>query len=139
MPYSNVPEDLWGKMDSCVEQKMAEQPDVEKPRAIAICHSQIVKEKADMEQSSTIVQTKGAWAQFNDFLTNATARIKAGARKQQSIDKVSEEVRGAFRKFYPPMPYGPSPWAVEVFTDSIVAQFDDKYYRIPYSRSESGI
>ena len=74
MPYSNVPEDLWGKMDSCVEQVMAKQPDLEKPRAIAICHAQIVKEKAEMQK------TPSAWEQFNDFLTNATARLKAGAR-----------------------------------------------------------
>jgi len=44
MPYSNIDESLWGKMDSCVEKVMAKQPDLEKSNAIAICHESIVKE-----------------------------------------------------------------------------------------------
>lgn len=42
MPYSNVPEDKWDDMDRCVKDIMAKQG-VDKPRAIAICHSSIVK------------------------------------------------------------------------------------------------
>lgn len=44
MPYTNVPEDLWDKMDSCVEQVQAEGND--KETAIAICHASIVGGKA---------------------------------------------------------------------------------------------
>ncbi len=45
MPYTNVPENLWPKMDRCVENVMAKQ-NLEKSRAVAICHAQIVGEKA---------------------------------------------------------------------------------------------
>ena len=45
MPYTNVPENLWPKMDRCVEDVMAKQ-DLSKKRAVAICHAQIVGEKA---------------------------------------------------------------------------------------------
>lgn len=44
MPYSNVPEHLTGKMDSCVKSVMKENPDYSKEKAISICHSQIVKQ-----------------------------------------------------------------------------------------------
>ena len=43
MPYSNVPRHLWAKMDRCVE-KVMRRSGVSKERAIAICHSQMVKE-----------------------------------------------------------------------------------------------
>lgn len=41
MPYKNLPESEWGKMDNCVKQVMEKQPDLEKPNAIAICYSTI--------------------------------------------------------------------------------------------------
>jgi hypothetical protein len=41
MPYSNVPKEKWEAMDRCVKNVMAKQ-DVDKERAIAICHSTIV-------------------------------------------------------------------------------------------------
>lgn len=43
MPYSNVPETLWGKMDRCVDSVMAD--GTPKPTAIAICYSSIMKKK----------------------------------------------------------------------------------------------
>ena len=45
MPYANVPENLWPKMDRCVEDVMAKQ-DLEKSRAVAICHAQIMGDKS---------------------------------------------------------------------------------------------
>ena len=45
MPYANVPENLWPKMDSCVESVMQKQG-LEKGRAVAICHAQIVGDKS---------------------------------------------------------------------------------------------
>lgn len=41
MPYDNVPEPLWGKMDSCVEQVTGEGKD--KDAAIAICYASLVE------------------------------------------------------------------------------------------------
>lgn len=43
MPYTNVPEVLWGKMDSCVQQVMRQGH--AKPAAIAICYSSLVGKK----------------------------------------------------------------------------------------------
>ena len=40
MPYKNVPERLWGKMDDCVKKVMAKGHD--KESAIAICYDSIV-------------------------------------------------------------------------------------------------
>ncbi len=45
MPYANLPESLWEKMDRCVDSVMQKQG-VEKERAIAICHAQLAPEKA---------------------------------------------------------------------------------------------
>lgn len=42
MPYSNVPEGLWDKMDRCKEKVMAD-GGYDEPAAIAICHDAIVK------------------------------------------------------------------------------------------------
>lgn len=50
MPYSNVPEEDWDKMDRCVEEVMAKQPDLEKSNAVAICHESIVGKEASSKQ-----------------------------------------------------------------------------------------
>lgn len=47
MPYTNVPESDWPKMDRCVDDVMAKQPDLEKENAIAICHESIVEKAFD--------------------------------------------------------------------------------------------
>lgn len=41
MPYDNVPEPLWGKMDSCVDQVMSEGKD--KETSVAICYASLVE------------------------------------------------------------------------------------------------
>lgn len=41
MPYTNVPENLWGKMDSCVEQVQSDGTD--KETAVAICYTSVVE------------------------------------------------------------------------------------------------
>src|SRR3990167_4968523 len=46
MPYPNIDESLWGKMDSCVEQVVGKQPDLDKPAAIGICYQSVVEGKA---------------------------------------------------------------------------------------------
>src|SRR3990167_4240836 len=46
MPYPNIDESLWGKMDSCVEQVMGKQPDLDKPAAIGICYQSVVEGKS---------------------------------------------------------------------------------------------
>lgn len=43
MPYTNVPESMWEKMDKCVEDVQKQGHD--KPSAVAICHESIVKGK----------------------------------------------------------------------------------------------
>ncbi len=44
-PYTNVPEEKWGDMDSCVEKVMAKDSSLTKESAIAICYSSIVERK----------------------------------------------------------------------------------------------
>ncbi len=68
MPYSNVPQRLWGKMDRCVQDVMR-RDGVDKERAIAICHASIMKE---------------------DDVT--TARQRRKQRREQARD--SDEARG---------------------------------------------
>jgi hypothetical protein len=45
MPYDNVPENLWQKMDDCVQKVQADGND--KESAVAICYAAIVEGKAD--------------------------------------------------------------------------------------------
>jgi len=45
MPYTNVPEELWQKMDDC-KKKVMEQDGKDEPSAIAICHAAIMGGKA---------------------------------------------------------------------------------------------
>jgi len=52
MPYTNVPEALWGKMDDCKKKVMDEQGYSEE-RAIAICHASIVEGKELKELIAT--------------------------------------------------------------------------------------
>ena len=59
MSYSNVPRHLWAKMDRCVE-KVMRRSDVSKERAIAICHSQMVKELELEVGMGTIRQARKA-------------------------------------------------------------------------------
>lgn len=46
MPYSNVPEDLQDKMESCVTQVMEGDESLDKPAAIAICYTSVVEGKS---------------------------------------------------------------------------------------------
>lgn len=46
MPYANMPEDLWDKMDRCVDKVMATGKD--RPAAIAICHTSLMGKSAGM-------------------------------------------------------------------------------------------
>lgn len=48
MPYTNLPESLWSKMDKCVEDVMSKRG-VDKSRAIAICHASIAPKKSALE------------------------------------------------------------------------------------------
>lgn len=64
MPYDNVPESLWGKMDDCVKSVMEDGKD--KEAAIAICHASIVK-KEIAPQIETLKQADGKirWILFS--------------------------------------------------------------------------
>ena len=75
MPYSNIDESLWGKMDNCVEQVMAKQPDLEKSNAIAICHESIVKETKE----------KGGCAGCPDYVATMKAAWKVGVARDLPI------------------------------------------------------
>lgn len=67
MPYSNVPDDKQDAMESCVQQVMAKQPDLEKPNAIGICYRSVVEGKS-------LADELAKWAAF------VTDAAKAGAR-----------------------------------------------------------
>lgn len=58
MPYSNVPEKLWEKMDSCVEQVQAKQPDLDKENAVAICYDSIVGDKSLRTLSMSLTRVR---------------------------------------------------------------------------------
>jgi len=51
MPYTNLPENLWGKMDSCVEQVQATGKD--KDAAIAICYTVLTESCTAMHNLAT--------------------------------------------------------------------------------------
>jgi hypothetical protein len=55
MPYANVPESKWGKMDRCVERVMANQPDLTKSRAVAICHKSVMGDDDERGFRTTVV------------------------------------------------------------------------------------
>src|SRR3990167_2760984 len=70
MPYPNIDESLWGKMDSCVEQVMGKQPDLDKPAAIGICYQSVVEGKSLDDELRR-------WA-------GTVAEVKIGARHSSS-------------------------------------------------------
>ena len=45
MPYTNIPQSLWGKMDDCVDSVQKEQG-VSKERAVAICYGSVVESES---------------------------------------------------------------------------------------------
>lgn len=59
MPYNNMPESMWGKMDSCVKDVMGQGKD--KQHAIAICYTSMMGKKTDTFHKSmkTMMQKGG--------------------------------------------------------------------------------
>jgi hypothetical protein len=54
MPFSNVPEHLQDKMERCVQEVMANQPELEKENAIAICFRSVVEKSGPIGLSMTM-------------------------------------------------------------------------------------
>ena len=73
MPYSNVPEELWDKMDSCVEQVQEKQPDLDKERAVAICYDSVVG-----KSTSTLTMSLTKVSQMSDGRIRWRARANSG-------------------------------------------------------------
>ena len=66
MPYDNVPENMWDKMDSCVEKVMAGDGSLDKPAAVAICYTTIMEGKSDAAKygfylDAQTVKAAGDW------------------------------------------------------------------------------
>lgn len=72
MPYSNVPEKLWEKMDRCVEQVQAKQPDLDKESAVAICYESVASSLGTLTMSLTKVR------RFSDGRVRWQARANSG-------------------------------------------------------------
>ena len=93
MPYQNVPAELTGKMDDCVQKVMAR--GMEKERAIAICYASIVgKEQKDMDESTILKaeSDKGIASRVWDaILETISTTFKVGARHSS---KDNEMVQG---------------------------------------------
>jgi len=91
MPYQNVPAELTGKMDDCVQKVMAR--GMEKERAIAICYASIVgKEQKSMDESTTL---KAEWdvAYINDLPDSAFLYISPGGEKDEDGKTVPRNLR----------------------------------------------
>lgn len=69
MPYTNVPRELWGKMDRCVSD--VEKTGKTKEQAIAICHAQLVKREAVQLHEAApapVLQAEGGGLLFDGVL-----------------------------------------------------------------------
>ena len=71
MPYKNLPESEWGKMDRCVEQVMGKQPDLEKSNAIAICYTSITG-----KEYTPALSIEPVGAQYRVFDANSGETLK---------------------------------------------------------------
>lgn len=79
MPYTNVPEELWDKMDKCVEEVQAKGKD--KESAIAICHASIVGGKSlDEAEGMPVPWGKSLAA---EILEGGDSTLKIGARNNR--------------------------------------------------------
>ena len=56
MPYNNLPESMWGKMDDCVKSVMADGKS--KENAIAICYSSMMGKKSKFKETMKTIVTK---------------------------------------------------------------------------------
>ncbi len=71
MPYKNLPESEWSKMDRCVEQVMGKQPDLDKQAAIAICYTSI-----EGKEYKPALSIEPIGAQYRVFDTNSGETLK---------------------------------------------------------------
>lgn len=86
MPYKNLPESEWGKMDRCVEQVMGKQPDLEKPNAIAICYTSLTGKEYRAEPN---VEKVGNQYRVFDETSGATYKQVDSPRMAMTLlDKV---------------------------------------------------
>jgi len=74
MPYTNVPEKLWDKMDRCVEQVQKNQPELDKENAVAICYDSVV----DSKSLHTISMSLTKVSQLSDGRVRWRARANSG-------------------------------------------------------------
>jgi HK97 family phage major capsid protein len=79
MPYTNVPEELWGKMDDCKDKVMAKEG-IDESSAIAICHASIVGGKSlDIAVSEFKLDALKVGARHSRQDTEALQQIHDGA------------------------------------------------------------
>jgi len=148
MPYQNVPAELTGKMDDCVQKVMAR--GMEKERAIAICYASIVgKEQKEMDKSTALKSEpdKGIASRVWDaILDTISTTFKVGARqKEESLDEQRNKIQMAFGAQFsrgnnmPAVAYSESPWAIEMYSDHVIAAYGDKFFKVKFTQSDSGI
>jgi hypothetical protein len=122
MPYKNVPEELWGKMDDCVEKVQAKGQD--KEGAVAICYASIVEGQSaalnfildvDVLSAEPVdeMSTEGEIYLIDEYVTVAPGQpyrlfpfgtiVKNGKRRE-----ITPEMAGKFRlpHFKPPVKLG---------------------------------
>lgn len=71
MPYKNLPESEWDKMDRCVEKIQAGKEGYDKPTAIAICYTSI-----SGKEYEPAIEVESIGAQYRIFDANTGATIK---------------------------------------------------------------
>jgi len=128
-PYTNVPEDLWDKMDSCVDGVMAKDDTLEKENAIAICHESVMGGKS-VDQ---------AMAEFKVDMAAFMARHKDGAVQTESAEQVVADVQTEFQAvFGDPTAVQPqySPWVRATYPDYVVVEFGPACYRVSYTQQD---
>lgn len=78
MPYSNLPKDLWGKMDRCVESVM-EKEGVDKEKAIKLCYSSIKGKEKSIALPGIITKAQ----RMQDGRVRWRARVNSGRFDQE--------------------------------------------------------
>lgn len=124
MPYDNLPESDWPKMDRCVEDVMGKDSSLDKQAAIAICYTSIAGKEKKMKESNP----------FQELIDFVSSRFSA----KESISVLESKIYSAFNAQFPSqsmaVPTSLSYWIAEIFTDYVIVNANSKFYRVPYTK-----
>jgi len=113
-----------------------------KESAMGICYVSIVgKGQKEMSESDKGIATR-VW---DAILETISATFKVGARqKEESLDEQRNKIQMAFgvqfssHTMNTPVAYD-SAWLIEIYSDYAIATYGEKFFRVNFSQSDSGI